>query len=73
MRLTFTIVGTEGSNLKVGNVQYVQRDSSSPKLPTRKWASAWRQRRASNPRQVLPLLAKTNDDAGQRKDESLSQ
>eukprot|EP00983_Pelagomonas_calceolata_P042639 1138590-Pelagomonas_calceolata.AAC.1 len=53
----------DGSVLQVGNIHYVQRDESSSKqkgVPSKKWASAWRRRKAAAPQPILPLLAKSN-------------
>ncbi|KAF5831338.1 hypothetical protein DUNSADRAFT_13277, partial [Dunaliella salina] len=67
-------INSDGSVLQVGNIQYVQRDTSSSKqkgVPSKKWTSAWRRRKAAAPQPILPLLAKSN--SGQNiKDESSS-
>jgi len=56
-------INSDGSVLQVGNIHYVQRDESSSKqkgVPSKKWASAWRRRKAAAPQPILPLLAKSN-------------
>lgn len=61
----------EGRNLQVGNVEYVEREEAprggrvtASGMPTNKWANAWRQRRASKPSAILPLLAKDGESSG---------